>query len=154
MKQISVILPNIRSAYNVGSIFRTSDGAKINKIYLTGYTPRPDKDLKKIAKTALGAELSVDWEYHSQTWRLIDKLKKQEYQIIALEKTKNSADFRKFKPKFPIAVILGHEIEGISNTPLKKADKIVHLPMRGQKTSLNVSVAWGIFAYYLRFFNS
>ena len=149
--KISVILPNIRSAYNVGSIFRTGDAIGIEKIYITGYTPTPDKDLKKIAKTALGAEQSVDWEYHSQTWRLVENLKKQGYQMVALEKTKNSIDYRKFKPKFPVAVILGHEVQGISSTLLKKSDKTVHLPMIGSKDSLNVAVAWGIFSYYLRF---
>jgi len=150
-KDIVVILPNIRSAYNVGSIFRTSDGAGVKKIYITGYTPTPDKDLKKISKTSLGAEQSVSWEYHSQTWRLIDKLKKQGYQIIALEKTKTSIDYRKFKSKFPVALILGHEVDGISQNLLKKADKIVHLPMAGIKDSLNVASAFAICAYYLQY---
>jgi len=151
MNKISVILPNIRSAYNVGSIFRTGDAVGIDKIYITGYTPNPDKDKKKIEKTALGAEKTVEWEYHGKAWRLIDKLKKEKFQIIALEKRKNSLDYRKFKPKFPIAVILGHEVKGISQALQNRADKIIHLPMLGEKQSLNVSVAWGIFAYYVKF---
>ncbi len=150
-KNIILILPNIRSAYNVGSIFRTSDACNIEKIYITGYTPRPDKDEKKITKTALDAEKSVDWEYYKQPGKLIDDLKKQGYQIIALEKTKSSIDYRKFKPQFPIAVVLGHEVEGISKSLLLKVDKTVHLPMKGIKESLNVAVAWGVFAYYLKF---
>lgn len=149
-KDIVVVLPNIRSAYNVGSIFRTSDGAGVEKIYITGYTPRPGKDLKKISKTSLGAEQSVDWEYHAQAWRLIEKLKQQGYQIIALEKTKNSVDYRKFNPKFPVALILGHEVDGISQNLLKKADKIVHLPMAGMKDSLNVASAFAVYSYYLQ----
>ncbi|HUT21883.1 MAG TPA: TrmH family RNA methyltransferase [Candidatus Bipolaricaulota bacterium] len=151
MKKIVLILPNIRSAFNVGSIFRTADAAGIEKIYLCGYTPRPDKDEKKIAKTALGAENKVAWEYKKQAGRLIDDLKKQGYQIIALEKTKKSLNYLKFKPKFSAAIILGNEVKGVSAALLEKSDKTVHLPMMGEKESLNVSVACGIFAYYLKF---
>ncbi|MFZ5365560.1 MAG: TrmH family RNA methyltransferase [Patescibacteria group bacterium] len=151
MNQISVILPNIRSAYNVGSIFRTGDAIGIEKIYITGYTPRPDKDKKKITKTSLGAEQSIPWEYWPQAWRLIDCLKERGYAIVALEKNKNSADYRKFKPQYPVALILGHEVDGVSSALLKRADQVIHLPMLGLKNSLNVASAFSVIAYHLRF---
>ena len=158
---IYLVLDNIRSAYNVGSIFRTADGAGVSKIFLCGYTPTPIRferfDLgsskrsnleeNKIAKTSLGAEKYVPWEQYKQTWRLLEKLKKDEISIIALEQTKKSIDYRKFKPKFPLALVLGNEVGGLSKKILKYADKIIEIPMRGKKESLNVSVAAGIALY-------
>ena len=146
-KQVCLILHNIRSAYNVGSIFRTADAAGVNKIYICGYSPTPDN--KKVAKTALGAEKTVLWENHRQTWRLMEKLKKEGVQVAALEQSKKSVDFRKFKPKFPIALVIGNEIRGLSKEILKRADKIIAIPMYGRKESLNVSVAAGIAVYRL-----
>lgn len=140
-----LICPNIRSLYNIGSIFRTADGAGIDKIFLTGFSGAPPNP--KIEKVALGATKSVAWEYHYQTWRVIEKLKKQGFQIVALEQTKNSVDYKKFKPKFPLALVVGNEVKGISANILKRCHKIVHLPMRGKKESLNVSVALGIAIY-------
>jgi 23S rRNA (guanosine2251-2'-O)-methyltransferase len=148
--KISVILPNIRSLHNVGSIFRTADAANIEKIYLTGYTGTPADP--RIEKVSLGAEMYMKWEKRKYTSPVINKLKKQGYQIVALEQTKKSIDYHKFKPKFPVAVILGHEVAGIKDKWLRRADVHVHLPMMGFKGSLNVSVAWGVFAYYLREF--
>jgi len=144
--KLVLVLDNIRSAYNVGSIFRTADGAGVDKIFLCGYTPSP-KDEPKIAKTSLGAEKYVSWESCKQTWRLLEKLKVQGLKIIALEQTKNSIDYRKFKPKFPLALVLGNEVDGLSEQILKYADKIIEIPMRGKKESLNVSVAAGIALY-------
>lgn len=142
-----VIAHNIRSLYNVGSIFRACDAAGIDKLYLGGYTGGPDDS--QIKKTALGAQSTVAWEKFWQTYRLIDILKKQGYQIVALEKTNKSIHYLKYKPKFPIALILGNEKRGVSDKILIKCDKIVHLPMKGKKESLNVSVAFGIMAYKL-----
>lgn len=140
-----IICDNIRSAYNVGSIFRTSDALGADKIYLCGITPTP-KD-EKIAKTALGAEKTVPWEYHWQSWRIIDKLKKEKFQIAALEQEKESAELKNFKPKFPLALVVGNEVKGVSKSALEKSDKIIEISMKGKKESLNVSVAFGIAAW-------
>lgn len=149
-QEIYLVLHNIRSAYNVGSIFRTADGAGVSKIYLCGYTPTPDKDLK-ISKTALGAEKNIPWEHHKQTWRLLEKLSagggKDGFQIVALEQTKDSIDYRKFKPRFPLVLILGNEVKGSSKNILKYANIKMAIPMYGHKESLNVGVAFGISIY-------
>ncbi len=145
MKKIYLILYNIRSAYNVGSIFRTADAAGVSKVYLCGYTPTPNDP--KVAKTALGAEKFVDWERKTQTGRLIQELKLQGVNVVALEQTAKSRDYRLFKPKYPLAVIVGHERLGVSRSILNIADSVWHIPMRGQKESLNVAVAIGIFLY-------
>lgn len=141
--ELLLILHNIRSAYNVGSIFRTADAAGVSKIYLGGYTPNPDQE-PKIAKTALGAEKVVPWKYYRQTWRLLKKLKKEGIQIVALEQDKKAIDYQKFKPSWPMALVLGNEVRGLSKEFLKYADAIIEIPMWGQKESLNVSVAAGI----------
>jgi len=142
-----VICHNIRSAYNVGSIFRTADGAGVTKIFLCGYTPTPPRP--DIAKVALGAEKSVPWEKCSQTWRLIERLKKQGVQIIALEQHPKSVFYDKFKPRFPLALILGSEVKGLPKSILRRCSKIVEIPMFGKKESLNVSVAFGIASYQI-----
>src|SRR3989344_7616385 len=150
-KDFYVICDNIRSLENIGSIFRTADALKVTKIYLCGISGTPPNH--KISKTALGAEETVPFEYHKQTWRLIDKLKNKKTErvyIVALEQDKRAIDIRKFKPKFPMALILGNEVKGISKKNLKKADKIVYLPMIGKKESLNVSVAFGIAGYIIK----
>jgi 23S rRNA (guanosine2251-2'-O)-methyltransferase len=144
-QQVYLILDNIRSAYNVGSIFRTADAAGVGRIYLCGITPVPPHT--KIAKTALGAEKYLSWEYHRQTWRLLDKLKKEGIQIIALEQTSGAIDYGKFKPKFPVALIVGNELKGLSKKILSYADRVIEIPMYGSKESLNVSVACGIALY-------
>ena len=147
-KRISVILPNIRSLHNVGSIFRTADAVRAEKIYLTGYTGAPPDP--RIEKVSLGADMYIPWVKRTYTTPIITRLKKKGYQIVALEQTKKSIDSRSYKPRFPVAVILGEEVGGVNERWLKQADVHVHLPMMGWKNSLNVSVAWGIVAYYLR----
>ena len=147
-KDLYIICENIRSLYNVGSIFRTSDAVGVKKIYLCGYTGTPDNP--RLEKTALGAEKTVEWEHHKQAWRVVDKLKKEGVQIVALEIVDGkSIDIKKFKPKFHLAIIVGHEVDGVSDNLLKRADKIVHIPMKGIKTSLNVSVSHGIAGYVI-----
>ena len=156
-KKLSLILHDIRSAYNVGAIFRTADGAGVKKIYLSGYTScSPDKNKthktqadKMIEKTALGAEKNISWEKCANLKKLLKKFKKQKIAVVALEKTKNSTDINKFKISFPAALILGNEIDGVSKDVLKKCDAIISIPMRGKKESLNVSVAAGIAMYEL-----
>lgn len=142
------ILHNIRSRENVGSIFRTADAAGVSKIYLCGITPTPPHE--KISKTALGADLTIPWEYHKQTWRLIEKLKKDNYQVISLEKIKTAKNIFKFKTEVKdIALILGNEVSGLSQEVLKRSSGVVSIPMYGQKESLNVAVAFGIVVYAL-----
>ncbi len=142
-----LILPNIRSAHNVGAMFRTADGAGVDKIYLTGYTPCPPHP--RLDKVSLGAEKSVKWEYNKQAGRLLTKLKKQGYYIVALEQTKNSVSIFKWKPEFPLALIVGNEKTGVEKNLLKFCDMVVEIPMRGTKQSLNVSIAGGVAMYHV-----
>jgi tRNA G18 (ribose-2'-O)-methylase SpoU len=147
-KQSSLILYNIRSTYNVGAIFRTADACGIEKIYLVGYTPAPIDEFGRadtgIAKTALGAEENISWEKVKNIGTLINRLKKNNYQIIAVEQSENSVDYKKVKPVFPCAFILGEEVNGMPKTLLKKCDVVAEIKMLGDKESLNVSVAGGI----------
>ncbi len=149
MKNIStLILFNIRSAYNVGAIFRTADAAGISKIYLVGYTPSPKDKFGRwrtdIAKSALGAEQVVPYEEIASIARLITKLKKEKFEIIAIEQSVDSIDYKKIKVKEKTAFMLGEEVHGIPKTVLKKCDVVAEIPMKGEKESLNVSVAAGI----------
>lgn len=151
MDEFYVICDNIRSLENIGSIFRTADALGVDKIFLCGISGRPPHH--KISKTAIGAEKTIPFKYYSQTWRLIDKLKKEKVFIAALEnniKGGKSILYTKLKYKFPLALIIGNEVKGISKKNLGKSDKIIYLPMRGQKESLNVSVAFGVAGYEIR----
>lgn len=143
-----LILPDIRSAINVGAIFRTADAVGISKIYLTGYTPRPTDKFgriqKDIAKSALGAENFVSWEYRKTLIPLISALKREGYMIIAIEQDKKSVDYRKIKISKKVAIIVGSEVLGLSKNILDKCDVIAEIPMSGEKESLNVSVACGV----------
>jgi tRNA G18 (ribose-2'-O)-methylase SpoU len=145
MKDLYLILYNVRSRFNVGAIFRTADAAGVKKIYLCGITPTPPHH--KIAKVALGAEDFVKWEYKKQTVTLIKKLRKQGVKIIALEQSKKSVDFNKFKPKFPLVLIVGNEVSGLPDKILKPANQTIEIPMKGKKESLNVAVATGIILF-------
>jgi tRNA G18 (ribose-2'-O)-methylase SpoU len=144
-KDFYVVVDNVRSLENVGSIFRTADALGVAKIYLCGISGRPPEP--KISKTALGAEKTIPWEHHKQTWRLIDKLQQEKVTVVSLEQTKNSILYTKFKSKFPLALVIGNEVKGVSPKVLKQSDSIIHLPMRGKKESLNVSVAFGVAGY-------
>src|SRR3989344_3930885 len=144
-KDFYVICDNIRSLENIGSIFRTADALGITKIFLCGISGRPPH--QKISKTALGAEKTIPWEHHKQTWRLIEKLKNQGIQIVSLEQSPKSILYSKFKPKFPMALVTGNEVKGVSKKVLAQSDKIIYLPMKGKKESLNVSVAFGMARY-------
>lgn len=146
--ETAVLLHNIRSTHNVGSIFRTSDAAGVSKIFLTGYTPTPvdrfGRPQKDIAKTALGAEQNIQWEYFKAPQKLISKLKKVGWTIVGVEQDARSIDYRDFKPAGKTLLIFGNEVLGISPALRKQCDTIVEIPMRGKKESLNVSVAAGI----------
>lgn len=145
-KEIYIILHNIRSRFNVGSIFRTADGAGISKIYLCGITPAPPHP--KIAKVALGAENFVPFACVKNTWQLIAKLKKQGVQIIAVEQDKKSINYTKYQPTYPLAIVLGSETKGLSPAILKRCDGIIEIPMHGKKESLNVATAGGIICFH------
>lgn len=160
-----VILHNIRSLYNVGSIFRTADAAGVEKIYLCGITPAPvdafSRPRPQLTKVSLGAEKYVEWEkigsasLPQSTTRLIDKFKKQNYKIFAIEQSKKSIPYYKVKCQMSdircqkVALVLGSEVNGLPPSILKRADKILEIPMKGKKESLNVSVAFGIVAFNL-----
>ncbi len=146
-----LILPDIRSAINVGAIFRTADAVGVSKIYLTGYTPSPTDKFgriqKDIEKSALGAEKWTPWEYKKTLIPLINNLKKNGYKIIAIEQDKRAVDYRKVSikdRKTKVAIILGPEVSGLSKSVLDKCDIIAEIPMYGEKESLNVSVACGV----------
>jgi tRNA G18 (ribose-2'-O)-methylase SpoU len=137
------MLDDIRSLYNVGSMFRTADGARISKLFLCGYTPHPPR--KEIEKTALGATQTVPWEYHKDPIPLISELKSQGIRICVLEHTDNSVPYYQLqKTDFPICLVVGNEITGVSNDVIQAADIAIDIPMYGMKQSLNAAIAFGI----------
>lgn len=153
---VTVILNSIRSSYNVGSIFRTSDGAMIEKLILCGYTPHPPIDEtnegnKDVLKTALGSTQSIKWEYIKSPVEAIQKLRDKGIQICALELTENSKPY--YIPeqyKFPLCLVVGNEITGVSQEVLDLCDYSIEIPQYGIKQSLNVAVAYGIAIFELR----
>lgn len=147
MPPLYLIAQNIRSLYNVGSLFRTADAFQVAKIYLTGYTGEPPRD--QITKVALGAETTVPWEKHYHTHQLIKKLRSQGIKIYCLETGPRTQNIYDFKPQFPCALVVGNEITGITPAILEFADTTISIPMLGTKTSLNVSISAGIALYEL-----
>jgi len=149
-KEILMVLDNIRSAHNAGAIFRTADAVGIAKIFLVGTTPCPldrfKRVQKEIAKTALGAERAVAWEWRKDFPTLVRELKKTGFKIIAVEQNKIAIDYKKIKlpPKTKVTFVFGGEVLGIPLAHLKLCDTVAEIPMRGKKESLNVSVAAGI----------
>jgi len=140
---IYVMCDNIRSIYNVGSIFRTSDAALIEKLYLTGYTPHPPR--LEIEKVALGATNAVPWEHFKNPADALSILKSKGVKIAALEITQNSRDFSDLKKNdFPLCLVLGNELTGVSSEIIEIADFSIEIPQYGFKHSMNVSVAYGI----------
>jgi tRNA G18 (ribose-2'-O)-methylase SpoU len=146
---VYVLLDSIRSNYNVGSIFRTSDGVMIEKLFLCGYTPHPPK--KEILKTALGSTDSVKWEYIKNPKEIILKLKNEGIIICALELTNKSKQYYELSERdFPICLIVGNEITGVSQELIDLCDRSIEIPQYGIKQSLNVAVAYGIAIFELR----
>jgi tRNA G18 (ribose-2'-O)-methylase SpoU len=143
-----LILPNIRSCHNVGAMFRTADAFGVSKIYLVGYTPAPPKP--QIDKVSLGAEKWIPFSKCKNLKSLIKRLKNKGFNVVALEKTKDSLDISKLSFKAPLALIVGNEVEGVDDGILGACDKVFHIPMLGKKESLNVSVASGIAMYEIR----
>lgn len=148
-----VVLDNLRSVYNVGSIFRTSNAVGVEKIYLCGTTPTPlDKKgehRKDFAKVALGAEDTVEWEYIENTFDCVKKLKEENYYIVAFEQSEKSVDYKEVSVmgKEKVAFVVGAEVVGISTDVLAQSDVIVEIPMLGTKESLNVTIAFGVAVY-------
>ncbi len=140
---VSLLLYNIRSLYNVGSIFRTADSGKASELIMSGYTPHPPR--KEIEKTALGSVDSVPWEYIKNIRDAVSYVKSKNYKLIAVELTdiKRPYDSLK-KEEFPMCLMLGNELTGIDNNILDLCDDAIEIPMHGVKHSLNVSVAAGI----------
>lgn len=149
---IYIICDNIRSLYNVGAIFRTSDAANVAKIYLCGITGYPKDDVnwfptKRIEKTALGANKTVPWEYIDHTIDIVKKLKSKGAKIYVLENTLQATIYNATTYTFPCALVLGHEVRGVDDEIIKLADKVVKIPMYGTKTALNVEAAYAISIY-------
>jgi len=144
---LAVVLNNIRSLYNVGSIFRTADGVGAEKIWLCGQTGFPPH--AQISKTALGAEERVPWDHRDDAVSVIQDYRKKGYQAVLLEQTDASVLYQDFEPSGPVCLIVGNEIEGISDGLMPLSDVAVEIEMAGIKNSLNVAVAFGIVAYHL-----
>jgi tRNA G18 (ribose-2'-O)-methylase SpoU len=161
-----LIAHNLRSAHNVGSLLRTADGLGLTSVYLSGYTPYPrtknderlphiaDKVTRQIAKTSLGAETSVNWRHCDDISKLLEQLKDEGYDILALEQTDQAISIENFKPKFKTALIVGREVEGIEAEVLALAARHIELPMSGQKESYNVSVAAAMALFYIKLKNN
>ncbi len=152
--EIAILLHNVRSAYNVGSIFRTADAAGVSKIYLSGYTPRPvdrfGRAQKDIAKTALGAEKFLAWEYAKESSTILKKARADGFRILGVEQDTRARDYRNFKLRGKTLFIFGNEVRGISPMLRDACDELVEIPMRGEKESLNVAVAAGIILFNTR----
>lgn len=140
--EVYLILDNIRSMYNVGAIFRTADAARVKKLYLCGITAAPPR--KEIEKTALKTIEFVPWEHNENAIDVIEGLKDENVQIIALEQADQSINYREFDYKKPVAIIIGNEVDGISQEVLNLCDAAVEIPMQGIANSLNVATAAGI----------
>lgn len=152
-RTVALVLHDVRSVHNVGSIFRTADCAGVSKIFLCGYTPAPvdrfGRKRRDLAKVSLGAEDSVEWESVPDAKSVIKKLKKGGFKAIAVEQARGSVDYRKAKPAPRTAVVFGNEVEGVPAAVLKLCDEVAEIPMRGAKESLNVSVSVGVALFRL-----
>ena len=159
--QIILVVHNVRSAHNVGSMLRTCDGLGISKVYLTGFTPYPKKahdtrlphiaakTERAIAKTSLGAEKNVKWRQASDVIKIVESLKSRHFTVAALEQTPSAADISTYQCPNNLALIVGNEVSGIDSEVLRVCDTHLQIPMRGKKESFNVSVAAAIALYQL-----
>jgi len=161
--QLILVIHNVRSALNAGSMLRTADGLGVKEAWLTGYSPYPrqanDKRLPhmaakaeaQIAKTALGAEKAVDWRQEDDIFAVIKRLKQQGYTVAGLEQTAESVKLTAFQAPPKLAVIVGREVEGLEKVVLEACDVVLEIPMYGKKESFNVAVAAAIALSWLRF---
>lgn len=154
MPGIFLICHNIRSLHNVGAIFRSAEVLGVSRLYLTGYTATPldklGKVRREVAKTALGAEETVSWKRVSQIGPLLATIRRQGIQVVALENVKDAVPLHRFRPRYPVALVLGNEVRGLSRAVLSRADAVVRIPSYGRNESLNVAVACGVALYALR----
>jgi 23S rRNA (guanosine2251-2'-O)-methyltransferase len=144
---VTILLDNVRSMYNVGSFFRTADGAGIERLLLSGITARPPK--KQIAKTALGAEERVNWRGVDNPLGAVRELGEAGYEIAAIETSVHALDLFDWQPRFPVCVLFGHEVEGLNPALADLCDTHVRIPMLGSKHSLNVASAGAVVMYEL-----
>jgi tRNA G18 (ribose-2'-O)-methylase SpoU len=144
---VAVLLDNVRSLYNVGAFFRTCDAVRVQRLYLSGITARPPR--KEIAKTALGAESRVAWEGIDDPLALLDRLHAQQHEIAAIETSAHAIDLFDWRPRFPVCVLFGHEVDGLQPSLGARCDTHVRIPMLGIKHSLNVATAGGVVLYEL-----
>jgi tRNA(Leu) C34 or U34 (ribose-2'-O)-methylase TrmL len=144
---VSVLLDNVRSLYNVGAFFRTADGAAVEKLYLCGITGRPPK--AGIAKTALGAQEVVAWEHHPDALEALARLRESGYELVTVDTSLRAVDLFDWRPRFPVCVIFGHEVEGVRPEVAERCDTHVRVPMLGRKHSLNVATCGGVVVYEL-----
>ena len=149
---IIVVLDNVRSLYNTGAFFRTADAVGIERLVLCGITPRPDqggRQARAIAKTALGAEQSVPWEYEAETSTALERIRQSGYQIAIAETTAGATDLFDWMPVWPVCVVFGHEVVGVREPAAAPHATYVRIPMFGAKKSLNVATAGGVVLYEL-----
>jgi tRNA G18 (ribose-2'-O)-methylase SpoU len=149
---VVVVLDNVRSLYNTGAFFRTADGCAIEKLVLCGITPRPDQGARQqraIAKTALGAEASVRWEYVPETAAALSAATAAGYHIAAVENSARAIDLYEWTPAWPVCLVFGHETDGVTPELAAQIQTHVRIPMLGEKRSLNVATAAGVVLYEL-----
>lgn len=151
MQETAVLLHNVRSAHNVGAIFRTADAAGVSHMYLTGYTPTPrdrfERAQKDIAKTALGAETYLAWEYAKSPGALLKRLQKEGWTIVGVEQDPRAKDYSLIRANRRTVFVFGNEVRGLSKSIRSMCDELIEIPMHGKKESLNVSVAVGIILF-------
>lgn len=151
-QRVVVVLDNIRSLYNTGSILRTADAAGVERVVLCGITPRPDqggRQRRAIAKTALGAEDNVPWEYRADAATALREMSEDGYQIAIVETSPDALNLFEWTPKWPVCLVFGHEREGVSPDLTPYVHTVIRIPMLGQKRSLNVATAAGVVLYEL-----
>lgn len=144
-----IVLDNIRSLNNIGSVFRTADAFLIKKIYLCGITAQPPH--KDIHKTALGATESVAWEYHENTIEVIEKLKSEDVKVLAIEQAEQAVMLDEFRPEKDqtYAIVFGNEVKGVSQASVNASDSVIEIPQYGTKHSLNIAVSAGVVVWDL-----
>jgi 23S rRNA (guanosine2251-2'-O)-methyltransferase len=150
---VVVVLDNIRSLYNTGAFFRSADACAVEKLVLCGITPRPDqggRQARAIAKTALGAEQTVPWEYEGDTRTALTNAHQSGYQIAVIETSPEAVSLFDWAPAWPVCVVFGHETDGVGTAIAQDHAMHVRIPMFGAKTSLNVATAGGVVLYELR----
>lgn len=149
---VTVVLDNIRSLYNTGSFFRTADACAVDRLILCGITPRPDqggRQQRAIAKTALGAEVTVPWEYVADSAAAIGGIRSARHHVVIVETSVDAISLYEWQPQWPVCLVFGHETDGVSSEIASQVDTHVRIPMFGGKRSLNVATAAGVVLYEL-----